>query len=56
MVAPLPDDCKYFAKAIAWSVLCRFALAGTITVSPVRSSVTGKYPISSSIMANGGAA
>ena len=34
----------------------RFALAGTITVSPVFSSLTGKYPISSAIIANGGAA
>ena len=33
-----------------------FALAGTITVSPDFSSFTGKYPSSSAIIANGGAA
>jgi len=31
-------------------------LAGTITVSPDFSSLTGKYPNSSAIIANGGAA
>mmetsp|Transcript_8597 Transcript_8597/g.20104 ORF Transcript_8597/g.20104 Transcript_8597/m.20104 type:complete len:160 (+) Transcript_8597:469-948(+) len=47
---------RYLASSIACGVEFRLTREGTMTVSPDFSSVTGKYPSSSAIMAKGGAA